>query len=60
MEDYELRLFKADGALSVVMVTAAEGEHDAELQAVAMLKDDVVRAEIWSEGLLVLRAIPFS
>jgi len=48
MEDYEIRLFKADGALSIIMVTSAVGE------------PEIVRAEIWSESVLLLRAVPIS
>jgi len=60
MEYYEVRLFKADGAVSIVMVTTAASERDAELQAVAMLKGEIVRVEIWSEGVLLLRLCQYS
>jgi hypothetical protein len=48
MTDYEIRLFKADGTLSLVMMIVANGKADARFQAGAMLKGGVVKAEIWS------------
>lgn len=49
MQDYEVRLYRADGALSVIMKISANGRLDAQAQASAMLKGDIVRAEIWRE-----------
>ena len=45
--DYEVRLFKVDGALSVVMKIAAIGDAQAKMQIRSMLKDGITRAEIW-------------
>jgi hypothetical protein len=47
MTDYEVGLFKSDGTLSIVMAISALGDVDAKVQAVAMLKAGITRAEIW-------------
>jgi hypothetical protein len=46
MSEYEIRLFKRDGSLSIIMVVMANGPSDARDQAWAMLTDDIVKAEI--------------
>jgi hypothetical protein len=48
MSDYEIRLFKRDGSLSIIMAVVANGPSDARNQAWATLTDDIVKAEIWS------------
>jgi hypothetical protein len=47
MTDYEIRLLKADGTLSIIMAITALGDVDAKVQAIAMLKDGITRAELW-------------
>jgi len=49
MQNYEVRLYRADGTLSIVMKTAANGVPEAQAAATAMLKGDIVRAEVWSD-----------
>ena len=48
MTDYEVRLFEADGTLALVMTEAADGIEDASAQANAMLREDIVKAELRS------------
>jgi hypothetical protein len=48
MADYEIRLFKADGSLSIILVLVAIGAFDARAQALVMLKEGMARAEIWT------------
>lgn len=48
MADYEVRLFEADGTLALVMTVAADGIEDASAQANAMLREDIVKAELRS------------
>src|SRR5580765_3851748 len=49
MPDYEIRLYRADSSLSIVMKTVANGMLEVQATAAAMLKGDIVRAEVWSE-----------
>ncbi|HEY1805062.1 MAG TPA: hypothetical protein VGG45_11340 [Terracidiphilus sp.] len=49
MPDHEIRLFGADGTLSITMVLGGTSQYEAELQALAMLKGDIARAEIWAD-----------
>jgi len=56
--DYEIRLFKADGTLSIMMVVIAIDSADAASQAIPMLKDDIVKAEFWSGLDLVEVIVP--
>jgi hypothetical protein len=39
MADYEIRLYKADGSLSIILVIVAIGALDARAQAFAMMKE---------------------
>jgi hypothetical protein len=48
MADYEIWLFKADGSLSMILVVVAINALDAGAQALLMLKDGMVRPEIWT------------
>jgi hypothetical protein len=51
--DFQIRLFRADGRLSVVLNIEAVGERDARLQALHLVQGDIVRAEIFTnKGLL--------
>lgn len=47
MQDYEIRLYRADGTLSIVMITAAASDADAKEQAGSLLREDVMDAQIW-------------
>jgi hypothetical protein len=49
MPDYEVRLYRADDTLSIVMKTFANGALDAQAAASAMLKGNILRAEVWSD-----------
>ena len=49
MPDYEIRLYRADGTLSIIMKTFAGGPIEIQATASAMLKGDVVRAEVWND-----------
>lgn len=53
MQDYEIRLHRADGALSIVMMTAAASDVDAREQAGSFLKEDIVDARIWCGSKLI-------
>ena len=56
MADYEIRLYKTDGSLSIILVIVAIGALDARAQAFAMMKDGIVSAEIWT-GLTLVEVI---
>jgi hypothetical protein len=56
IRDYEIRLSRADGALSIVMLTSAISDADAKAQAYGMLKDGLASAEIW-QGLTLTDTI---
>jgi len=58
MSDYEIRLFKADGTLSIVMIVVAINSENAAQQAFPMLEDGIVKAEIWSGLDLVEVVVP--
>jgi hypothetical protein len=47
VSEFEVRLHKADGTLSIIMTINAFGPDDAKLWAVRMLKDDLAYAIIW-------------
>jgi len=51
--DYEVRLHRADGHLSIVMVILATSDRDAKNQAQSMLRDSIVNAHVWRDGRLV-------
>jgi len=48
MIDYQIRLYKIGGALSVIIPVVAIDLADARLQAFAMFKEGMVEAEIWT------------
>jgi hypothetical protein len=41
MKDFEIRLHRADGAISIAMAVNAHCPYDAKAQADQMLKDDI-------------------
>ncbi len=49
IRDYEIRLSRADGSLSIVMLTSAISDADAKAQALGMLKSGLASAEIWHD-----------
>jgi hypothetical protein len=49
MNDYEIRLYRADDTLALIVKTAASGLAEIEEAASAMLKGNIVRAELWGE-----------
>lgn len=49
MSTYEVRLFKSDGTLSIIMEISAIGDVDAKMQAIDMLDEGITRAEIWRD-----------
>jgi len=49
MKAYDIRLYRADATLSIIMKTFANEPLDAQAQASAMLKGEIVRAEIWCD-----------
>ena len=53
MSDYQIRLHKLDGALSIIMMVSAIGDTDAKNQALLMLKNGLSNAYIWREKKLV-------
>jgi len=48
MPEYEIRLHKADGTLSIVMKTHARDDSDAKAKATDMIKGDIIYARILS------------
>jgi hypothetical protein len=53
-KDYEIRLHRRDGTLSLVMIVPATGDDDAKLQAKKMLRADLANAHVWdADGKLV-------
>lgn len=51
--DYEIRLHRIDGTLSVVMWISAAGDGDARRQAQEMLREGLSNAHIWRDGKLM-------
>ena len=47
MQDYEIRLYRADGTLSIVMITTAASDTVAKEQAGLLLRHDMMDAQIW-------------
>jgi hypothetical protein len=47
MQDYEIRLYRADGTLSIVIITTAASDADAKEQAGSLLREDMMDAQIW-------------
>jgi hypothetical protein len=48
MSEYEIRLYRSDWTLAIVMKVAAIGMADAKAQARQMLSGEIASAEIWS------------
>ena len=51
--EYQLRLFRENGALSIVAVTNAMGVSDATYQAEKFLTAQITKIEIWCGGALI-------
>ena len=51
--DYEIRLHRSDGTLSIVMLISAANDQDARGQAAAMVRSEIANAHIWRDGQLV-------
>jgi hypothetical protein len=51
--EYQLRLFRENGALSIVAVTNAMGVSDATYQAEKFLTAQITKREIWCGGALI-------
>jgi hypothetical protein len=49
MADYEVRLYRAGGALSIISPIVANSVSEAEMAARALLKGNIERAEIWRD-----------
>jgi hypothetical protein len=49
MPEYEVRLYRADDTLSIVMKSFANGPLEIQAAAAAMLKGNIVRAEVWCD-----------
>ena len=62
--EYRIHLYRDDESLSLVMILHARSELDAKSEAGRMLKDGLVRAEIWRDevriGAVDLRTAPLS
>lgn len=53
ISEYQLRAFRGDGELSLVMVTPALNNDDARAQACALITGHVPTVEIWLSDSLV-------
>jgi len=51
--EYRINLYRDDESLSIVMVVHARADMDAKSEAERMLKDGLVRAEIWRDDVRV-------
>jgi hypothetical protein len=49
MSTYEVRLYRADETLSIVLKSEADSLSEMESATWAMLKGDIAHAEIWAE-----------
>jgi hypothetical protein len=54
--DFEIRLHKADGTVSIIMRIVALGVHGAKIEAAKMLKDDLAYAVI-RQGLVEVATV---
>jgi hypothetical protein len=50
--DFEIRLYRSDGSLSLVVNTQATGARDARMQALRLILGDIVKATISSQGVV--------
>ena len=48
--NYEIRLFRWDGSLSLIMNTEATGERDARMQALQLIQGDIAKATVSSSN----------
>jgi len=53
ISEYQIRAFRDDGDLSLVMLTPALGDDDARSQALLLVVPRTPTVEIWQGGLLV-------
>ena len=53
ISEYQLRLFRDNGVLSIVAVTSAMDSTDATYQAEKFLTAEITKIEIWCGGALV-------
>jgi hypothetical protein len=53
ISEYQLRLFRGNGALSIVAVTTAMDVSDATYQAEKFLTAEITKIEVWCGGALV-------
>lgn len=51
--EYQLRLFRDNGVLSIIAVTSAMDPSDATYQAEKFLTADITKIEVWCGGALV-------
>ena len=51
--EYRINLYRGDETLSLVMVLHARADMDAKVEAERMLKDGLVRAEIWRDDVRI-------
>ena len=51
--EYEIRLHRADGTLSIVLMTLALTHEQAKTQACALLRNGMANAHVWRDGELV-------
>ncbi len=51
--DFQIRLYRGDGRVSVVLNIEACGERDARLQALHLVQGDIARAEVFANKGLV-------
>ena len=49
MNDYDVRLYRSDNTLSLIIKTAPASFAEIEQAAWAMLRGNIVRAEVWRE-----------
>jgi hypothetical protein len=55
ISEYQLRLFRDNGVLTIVAVTNAMDPSDATYQAERFLTADITKIEIWCGGALIKR-----
>ena len=53
LSEYQIRAFRDDGELSLIMLTPANSDDDARVQAFALLTRLIPTAEVWHDKLLI-------
>jgi hypothetical protein len=53
ISEYQIRAFRDDGDLSLIMLTPAFGDDDARSQALVLVAPRTPTVEIWHSGMLV-------